>query len=106
MHEALFVHKLQRPQNRRKHPSRLLCRQSALRKNLREILFRVLHHDIKQICAIQFAASSFENTNQIRMAPFAGRLPSEELMVRVRRASGNQFDGRDLLYIVMEYAEE
>src|ERR1700687_1698478 len=90
MHEALTVYKLQCPQNRGKHRSRLFRRQRPLRKNLGKIFFGVLLHNIKQIRVIQFAASRFENTNHIWMVQVAGKLPSEELLLRVSR-------GRDQL---------
>ena len=83
MHEALIVHKLQTPQNRRKHRARLLCGQRPFRKNLGKVFFRVLLHNIKQIRAIQFTAPRFENANHIWMVQFAGKLPSEELLLRV-----------------------
>jgi hypothetical protein len=90
MHEALIVHELQSPQNRRKHRSHLLRRERSFRKNLAKTFFRALLHNIKQIRAIEFAASRSENANQIWMVQFAGKLPSEELLLRVSR-------GRDQL---------
>src|SRR5258708_9801947 len=93
MHEPLVVHALQSPQNRRKHGSRFLRRQRTLRKNLREILLGVLHHNVEQLRAFQFAASSRKYANQIRMGQFAGRLPLEELIPRTRPVGGNQLDG-------------
>ena len=93
MHESLVVHILQSTQNWRQHPARFLCRQRPLRQNLRKIFLRVLLHDIKQRPAIQFAVSRLKNTNQTQIAQFASRLPSQQLLLGVRRVGGNQLDG-------------
>ena len=93
MDQPFVVHMLQNLQNRRQHAARLVGRQRPLRQNLCEIFLGILLHHIEQRRAIEVAASCLKNAQQIRMSQFADRLPAQQLLFRVRRVYGNQFDG-------------
>ena len=61
-----------------------------MRKNLRQIVFRVLHHHVKQDHFIELAASGLKQPEQVGVRQFRSHFPACELNFDVRWISGNE----------------
>ena len=60
MDKSFAVKIFERIQNRAEHVARFFWRKRALGKNLREILFRIFHHQIQQIASAEAASPRAE----------------------------------------------
>src|ERR1022692_5240100 len=76
-------------------------RERTLRKNLRQILFGIFHHDVEKIAAVNLNASTFIEPNQMGMGQLRAVGPSSQLsgFLDIMGGKGfrrNQLDGRFL----------
>src|SRR5215813_6465213 len=76
---SLAVKEAERLQRRIEHGAGFFSCEPALRYDLRQVLFRVLHHREDKVSGIQAAASGLEYPDQMRMRHFLRQLPALEL---------------------------
>jgi hypothetical protein len=96
VHEAFALNVCQGVQNGLEHLARFRWRERPVRKNLRQVLFGVLHDDVEQTHVTQVAAPHLEEPDQMRMRQSCGQPPSGELGFRVLSIRRNEFN-RDFL---------
>ena len=93
MHKTLAVEVGQSLYHRGKHFLGFCRVERALRKNLRQVLFRVLHHHVKQRGVIQAATPRIKHLEKIGMRKVCRLPPDGEAGFRLRRNLQDQLDG-------------
>jgi len=95
MHEAVAVQVNESVEHRFEHFAGLGGSKSALRNNLGEVFFGILHYDIKSIPVFEAAAADVEYAQEIRMSELHNAKPKRDLGLGVG-ASRSELDSRFL----------
>ena len=94
MHQVPAVQIGQGIQGWRQKVAHLVRSKGAARKNLGEILFRVLHHDEQEVVPPEPAAAGIEDPDQVRMRQRRKPPPVRELRLRQCRIGRHYLDCR------------
>src|SRR3989441_7258073 len=92
VHEPFAVKERKGVQNWLEHLAGFHRGERPLWKNLRQVLFGVLHHHVERLRAAQLAPSRLKQAKQVRMRQLGGQLPAGELDFRVSCIHRNEFD--------------
>ena len=106
VHEAFAVNVRKGVQSRFEHLACLRWRERSVWKNLRQVLFGVLHHDVEQPCVTKLAASHLEEPDQVRMRQLRRQHPPGKLEFRVPRIRRNEFDRGFLRFPLTVFRKE
>src|ERR1700680_4949454 len=102
----LAVKESQGAQGGKQHFPYFVGSKGPLRKNLRESLFGVLHHDEEKLETSELAAPRLEKSNQMRMGEGGRRRPMRELFLRQSRNSGHQLERGIVKVVCLIFGEE
>ncbi|SRR6266404_982129 len=92
MHQVLAVKESQGVQGGKQHFPYFFGSEGSLRKNLRESLFGVFHHDEEILETSELATARLEKSNQMRMGEGGRRRPMRKLCLRESRNSRDQLE--------------
>src|SRR5437016_8304977 len=105
MNEAFAVEINQNIEYGFEHFAAFGSRERALRENLGEVFFGILHDDVETIPVLKAAAADVEHADQIRMSELHCAAPKRELQIG-GGTGGNKLDGSFLGWRTGKLREE
>ncbi len=105
MNKTMAVEIDENVEHRFKHCASFRNRERALRENLGEVFFSMLHHDVETIPVTEAATADVEDAEQVGMCELHDAEPERELEIG-NGPGGNEFDSGLLRLSISELREE